>query len=144
MKILDEMQQNVLNRILELKDKNNYSDREFGIKSGLGEKVIDNWKRGASTSYMKNLDKLADFFNVSSHYLLYGNIIDLSEFQSENKIDISKKLDTILKQLEDPQVATVFNGTPMSNTAKAMLIKSFKKSIENMKIIENKENKKSE
>jgi transcriptional regulator with XRE-family HTH domain len=140
MKILDEMHRNVLKRILELKDKNNYSDAEFGRVTGLGEKAIDNWKRGASTSYMKNLDKLADFFNVSSHYLLYGNIIDLSEFQSENKIDI----DTILKQLEDPQVATVFNGTPMSNTAKAMLIKSFKKSIENMKIIENKENKKSE
>ena len=73
MKVLDKMHKEVLERILALKEKHNLSDKEFGIKAGVGEKAIDNWKRGLSASYMKKLDILANFFNVSTDYLLTGN-----------------------------------------------------------------------
>jgi len=72
MNILDKMHKEVLERIIELKDKRNLSDKEFGVQSGMGEKAIDNWKRGNSASFMKRLDEIAKFFDVTTEYLL-GN-----------------------------------------------------------------------
>lgn len=72
MKPLDILRKNVLETILNLKDSRKLSDKEFGIKTGLGEKAIDNWKRGNSASYMKHLDEIASYFGVSTDYLL-GN-----------------------------------------------------------------------
>jgi repressor LexA len=89
MKQLDKIHKNVLDRIIYLKDKHNLTDKEFGIKAGVGEKAIDNWKRGLSASYMKKLDMIADFFNVSVDYLLYGNE------QKNSPSDESKRLSEI-------------------------------------------------
>ena len=64
-------EQNItLKRILELKDARGLEDTALEKELGLRQKQVADWKREASTSYMKMLPELSDYFDVSVDYLL--------------------------------------------------------------------------
>lgn len=57
-------------RVLSLIDSEFESDAAFERALGLGDKTVNNWRRGRSSSYMKMLPILADRFGVSVSDLL--------------------------------------------------------------------------
>lgn len=57
-------------RVLSLIDSEFESDAAFERALGLGDKTVNNWRRGRSSSYMKMLPTLADRFGVSVSDLL--------------------------------------------------------------------------
>lgn len=58
-------EQNItLKRILELKDARGLEDTALEKELGLRQKQVADWKREASTSYMKMLPELSDYFDV--------------------------------------------------------------------------------
>ena len=70
-------------RILSLIDSEFESDAAFERKMGLGDKTVNNWRRGRSSSYMRMLPALSKLFGVNVGELLdmplYKNTSELSE-----------------------------------------------------------------
>lgn len=63
----------ILSRILDLCDKKNISERTTLIELGFSTSFFSEWKKGKikSPSFDK-IVKIADYFNVSIDYLVYG------------------------------------------------------------------------
>ncbi|EUJ33123.1 HTH domain-containing protein [Listeria floridensis FSL S10-1187] len=58
----------LFNRIKELAEEQHISLKELGIKLNLGENAIYQWKK--RTPGIDKIEKIADYFNVSTDYLL--------------------------------------------------------------------------
>ena len=63
---------NTLDKILSLLTEKGIQQKTFAENIGVTKHTITDWKNGRSKSYMKYIDKIADYFNVSTDYLL-GN-----------------------------------------------------------------------
>ena len=59
-----------LNKILFLLSEQHKSQKELMNYLGLGKSAFTGWKSGKNTSYKKHIDKIAEFFGVSTDYLL--------------------------------------------------------------------------
>ena len=61
---------NSLDKILSLLSEKGIQQKTFAENIGVTKHTITDWKNGRSKSYMKYIDKIADFFDVSADYLL--------------------------------------------------------------------------
>ena len=59
-----------LTRILMLLDEKNIQQKELSDYLGLSKCAMTGWKNGNNNSYMKHIPEIADFFGVSTDYLL--------------------------------------------------------------------------
>lgn len=91
--------------------------RELTSFLGLKSVAFSEWKSGKSKSYRKYLIEIADFFNVSLDYLVYGKeksspMVDLTADEQEmlyiykglsdiNKVRVKERA-TVLAELENP------------------------------------------
>ncbi len=66
----NENQEKVRERVLSLIDSEFESDAAFERAMGLGDKTVNNWRRGRSASYMKMLPILSEKFSVNVGELL--------------------------------------------------------------------------
>ncbi len=57
-------------RLKELKKENNLSNMKLGKAIGVGDTTICRWENGVSDIKSKEIIKLAQFFGVSTDYLL--------------------------------------------------------------------------
>lgn len=62
----------VLTRILKLIDENNTDQKDLATALGLKKQSISEWKAGRTKSYKKYIGQIADYFGVTTDYLL-GN-----------------------------------------------------------------------
>ncbi len=60
----------ILTRILKLIDENNTDQKELATALGLKKQSISEWKAGRTKSYKKYIDQIADYFGVTTDYLL--------------------------------------------------------------------------
>ena len=61
---------NTLDKILSLLTEKGIQQKTFAENIGVTKHTITDWKNGRSKSYMKYIDKIADYFDVSADYLL--------------------------------------------------------------------------
>ena len=61
---------NTLDKILSLLTEKGIQQKTFAENIGVTKHTITDWKNGRSKSYMKYIDKIADFYDVSADYLL--------------------------------------------------------------------------
>lgn len=61
-----------LEKIINLLNSRNISQKQFVIDMGFASSTFTEWKRGRNKSYIKHIQKIADYFSVSTDYLL-GN-----------------------------------------------------------------------
>ena len=61
---------NTLDKILSLLTEKGIQHKTIAENIGVTKHTIPDWKNGRSKSYMKYIDKIADFFDVSADYLL--------------------------------------------------------------------------
>ena len=57
-------------RIKELRQEKNLSQSVLAQKIGVSQKAIDYWERGINEPKATYIVRLADFFDVSTYYLL--------------------------------------------------------------------------
>ena len=79
----------VLNRILETMKEKGVNQQEVSRYLGLGNGVFTKWKYDNGKSYMKHLNKIAEYLGVSRTYLLKGiNEVEKDEelTQKEQKL----------------------------------------------------------
>ena len=66
------MNNDIFKRIDELMRQQKKRQRELNQYLGLTHSTYDNWKRGTSESFMKYIEKIAEYLNVSPNYLICG------------------------------------------------------------------------
>jgi len=86
----------ILDRISKL--LNGREQRELTDFLGIKSVAFSEWKSGKSKSYKKYLIEIADFFNVSIDYLVYGKEINSIQ---DNLSEDEKRLLNMYSQLTD-------------------------------------------
>lgn len=59
-----------INKMIQLLNEKGHTQKELTDYLGIEKSVFSSWKNGKSQSYNKYLSKIAEFFNVSTDYLL--------------------------------------------------------------------------
>lgn len=83
-----------------LRKGRNLTQQELGLRLGLSKAVVSKYENGLSYPSFDLLLKIADYFNVTTDYLLgaaKSNSVDVSGL-SESQIEIVHKLVTEFKQ----------------------------------------------
>lgn len=62
----------VIQRIINLMKQKGLTAKRLTVEAGLSSSAITEWKKGKSKPSAKSLQKLADYFHVSTDYLLTG------------------------------------------------------------------------
>ncbi len=57
-------------RILQLLKSKNISDTQFVLDMDFARSTVSDWKAGRNKSYVKHIERIADYLNVSVDYLL--------------------------------------------------------------------------
>lgn len=56
---------NTLERILKLISEKGITEKQVLIDMGLNKSTLSDWKKGTTKSYMRYIDKIADYFIVA-------------------------------------------------------------------------------
>lgn len=73
-----------IERIIKLLEDRGIEQQQFASAIGVGKQKISEWKSGKTKSYMKYIDKIADYLSVSTDYLLGNNESDITEENANN------------------------------------------------------------
>jgi transcriptional regulator with XRE-family HTH domain len=102
-------------------------------ETGVSQSSLSDWKRGRSVPKIDKLKKIAAYFGVSVNYLM-GDPENEQEkspaLTEKDERDISKRLDQTLNDLENSQGALMFDGEPLDDVTKELLIASLRKDLE--------------
>lgn len=79
---------------------------------------------------VEKLQIIADYFHVSVDYLIGNEPKDTPVLTEKDERDISKRLDRTLADLENAQGGLMFDGEPLDDLTKELLIASLKKDLE--------------
>lgn len=63
----------VLTRIMELLERSGHSQKELMDYLGIKKSAFTDWKAGKSQSYVKYASQIADYFGVTTDYILRGS-----------------------------------------------------------------------
>ena len=94
-----------VNKIVELITKSGITEKQFLNTIGLNVTALSDWKTGKNKSYKKHINRIAEYFNVSTDYLLgldtqNSPVSDISKEEREllslyNKLNTRGKLKAI-------------------------------------------------
>ncbi len=87
-----------MNRIRELRENIGLRQIDVAKATGIDQKTLSNYETGKTNPDSYALIQLADFFDVSTDYLV--GRIDII-YPTINKEDICKKIDAIKQELND-------------------------------------------
>lgn len=73
----------IINKILSVMKEKKISQKSLADFLDVREYTISQWKNGKSQSYMKYINKIADFLGVTTDYLLGTAEISLGEKQAK-------------------------------------------------------------
>ncbi|WP_242145854.1 MULTISPECIES: helix-turn-helix domain-containing protein [unclassified Bacillus cereus group] len=116
------------NRIKELADKKGISLSELAIQLNMGENSLYKWKTQKPT--VDKLQKVADYFDVSTDYLLGRTQNKYWELTEKDEKDIQKKLEELIEDMGNADALAFSKGSePMSEETKQLLIISLENAL---------------
>lgn len=102
--------------------------------TGVSQATLSAWKAGNYTPKTDKLQRIAAYFNVSLDYLMGKESSPASKkapvLTKKDERDISKKLEETLNQLESSQDGLMFDGEPMDDITRELLLTSLRNSME--------------
>jgi transcriptional regulator with XRE-family HTH domain len=103
------------------------SQEDIAEKIGISRARLSHYETGRSEPDSETLKKIADFYNVSTDFILYGNKEKSTsqDFTEKDERDIAKRMEEIKKDLTSED-GLMFNGEPMSEEA----VESFLEAME--------------
>ena len=81
-----------MNRIKELREKNNLTLKELGQKTGMVNNTLSQYETGKREPKLETWNKLAEYFNVPTFYLMGLNRNDLKFPTKQEAIDFIHKI----------------------------------------------------
>ena len=121
----------ILDRITEELKTQKKTQKNLCDFLGLSSNNYTDWKSGKSSSYKKYLPEIADYLNVSIDYLLgKTNIKEKAPATPEGEGgDIASDLTHYMEILES-QESLMFDGEPLDDESKELLLISLKNTME--------------
>ncbi|MCM3735564.1 helix-turn-helix domain-containing protein [Bacillus cytotoxicus] len=122
-------------RIRSLRDSKNLTQKMLAEKLKIPNQNLSNYERGFRQPDYETLEKIADFFEVSTDYLLGRT--DKKELSSnalpnlsaKEERDIAKDLEKTLEDLGNSEEALMFDGEPIDEHTKEMIRISLENSM---------------
>ncbi|MBK5506681.1 MULTISPECIES: helix-turn-helix domain-containing protein [Bacillus] len=122
-------------KISELRKKQKLSQYELADRLGFSRGKLANYEQGQREPDYDTLKKIADFFEVSTDYLL--DRTQTKEMVSNNpsklsireERDIARDLEKTLEELENSDEALMFDGEPIDDHTKEMIRISLENSM---------------
>lgn len=105
-----------IQRIIELMEQHGLTAKQFTKEAGLSGSAVTEWKKGKSKPSAKSLQKIADYFHVSTDYLLTGDEpkkesppADKAEEDEVNINDLDFALSGEVHDLSEEEVQEIVN-----------------------------------
>lgn len=115
-------------RVKELADKQKISIAELERKLGMGTNTLYRWRTQKPS--IDKVESVADFFKVSTDYLLGRQKSDYWELNERDEKSIQKKLEEIIEDMANADALAFSKGAePMSEETKQLLIMSLENSL---------------
>ena len=120
-------------KLKELRETIGISQSAFAREINVAQNTVSNWERGTREPDNETLAKIADFFGVTTDYLLgrepnEDKKNNLPPLNQKDEKDISAALDKILNNLECEE-ALSFYGEPMDEHTKELIKLSLENSM---------------
>ena len=133
-------------RIKKLSEERGKTIKDVAIELGFGENYFYRWKKQSPSSAY--LDQVANYFNVSTDYLLgrtdYKNLeMDVKRYENFDKLsnqDVAKELNFLLEQLGSENYGLLFDGNQIDEETRELLISSLKNTYNIAQSLINKNN----
>ena len=126
-------------RLKELRKRDGLSQVEFAKQFNISTGTIGNWETGAREPDATTLMKIAKFFNVTVDYLLNDDEKNAPpqsdeafepELTEKDELDISRRLDAMLSDLDKSDSALMFDGEPLNSSTRRLLVSSLRRQLE--------------
>ena len=119
-------------RLKELRREKGISQKELATIMNVAQNTISNWENENRGIDSKTLAILADLLNVSVDYLLGIPSSDITVAEPKNHAsnDIADDLDLTLKRLMYKPDGLMFNGSPLNEETRSILISTIQHTIE--------------
>ena len=125
-----------MNRLKELRQKNGISQMNLANRIGVAQSTLSGWENGKFEIDNKNLFKLSNIFHCSIDYLLGRETEPNSgKLSDRDEKDIQKRLKSALGELESTHSALMFDGEPLDDETRELLIASLERTIRQAKIL---------
>lgn len=98
--------------------------------TGISQTTLSEWKNGKVTPKADKLQIIAEYFGVTIDYLMGNEQKETPTLTKKDERDIEKKLNETLEELELSQDSLMFNGEPLDDITKELLIQSIRNGIE--------------
>lgn len=105
------------------------SPKRAVTEMGLSNSIATKWKKTGATPQGETLFKIAEYFGVTVDELM-PNQKETPALTEKDERDISKKLDETLAALEGSAGGLMFDGEPLDEVTKELLIASLRKDLE--------------
>ena len=83
---------NTIDRVMELLNERKIEQKQLADYIGLSAQAFSQWKAGRNQSYLKYVDKIAEFLGVSTDYLLGKDEIKNRPMSPDDMISIHTPL----------------------------------------------------
>lgn len=111
-------------------EKKGVSPNKALTDCGVSRTSTAKWREGAIPRGV-TLQKIADYFGVTTDYLLTGeNTKNAPTLTKKDERDIEKRLAEVLADLEGNQAGLMFSGEVMDDTTRELLAASLRNSME--------------
>lgn len=117
-------------KIEKLMTDRNISAYRLSKDTGISTGLLSQWKKRMQNPSVEKLQIIADYFHVSVDYLIGNEPKETPVLTEKDERDISKRLDRTLADLENAQGGLMFDGEPLDDLTKELLIASLKKDLE--------------
>lgn len=124
-------------RLRNLREEKNITQQKLGEIIGVSARVVGYYE--SNDRFPKEeqiLKNIADYFNVSTDYLL-GKITEKWQpnLTEKDEKDIAKTMDSMLEKLDDNQGALMFDGEALDDETRELLRNSILNSLKMGKVI---------
>lgn len=79
-----------MNRLAELRKSNGLSQQQFAKIFGVAQNTVSNWENGNRLVDTENLQKIADYFGVTTDYILCRDSKPISQSSTEKAVSDEK------------------------------------------------------
>ena len=121
-------------KIRYLRIKSNLTSKELSRIINISESSISLYENDKRKPSIKLIIKMADFFNVSTDFLLGVSTNTLSELVKDTEADISTLLENIITLLSN-QNYIIFDGKDVDDKTAVFFQKNLNCVLENMRMI---------
>ncbi|WP_195251041.1 helix-turn-helix domain-containing protein [Romboutsia sp. 1001713B170207_170306_H8] len=123
------------NKVKELREERDIPSQDLAAHLGISPSTLSNWEKGRRNIDNDNIVKIAQYFNVTTDFLLNNEKVIKKESSKEanQEKDIEKMIDELMNQQ-----GLMLCGEPMSEQDMILLRNSIRSTIEMAKNMKNK------